>query len=52
MPVYAGMSGCCLAIATQEQDISAYAKCDVQLIEVAPEDGLIWSETCRASTEK
>ena len=39
-------SGCCMAIATQQPDvwyrhIPAYATCDVQLIKVAPEDGLI-----------
>ena len=41
-------SGC---IATQQPDlwfrrIPAYAKCDVQLIKVSPEDGLIQPETC------
>ena len=41
MPVYADTSGCCVAITTQEPDVSAYTKCDVQLIKVAPEDGLI-----------
>ena len=44
--VYAGTSGYCVAIATQQPDvwyrhIPAYTKCDVQLIKVAPEDGLI-----------
>ena len=29
--------------------VPAYTKCDVQLIKVAPDDGLIQSETCRAS---
>ena len=29
-----------------------YPKCDVQLIKVAPDDGLIQSETCRASNGK
>ena len=29
-----------------------YAKCDVQLIKVAPDDGLTESETCRASNGK
>ena len=28
-------------IATQQPDVSAYTKCDVQLIKVAPDDGLI-----------
>ena len=32
--------------------IPAYTKCDVQLIKVAPDDGLIQSKTCRASNEK
>ena len=32
--------------------VSAYTKCDVQLIKVAPDDGLIQSETCRASNRK
>ena len=36
----------------QQPDISAYTKFDVQLIKVAPEDGLIQSETCRASNGK
>ena len=31
---------------------TAYTKCDVQLIKVAPDDGLISSETCRASNGK
>ena len=44
--VYAGTcryhtSGCCAAIATQQPDVSAYTKCDVQLKKVAPVDGLI-----------
>ena len=30
----------------------AYTKCDVQLIKVAPDDGLIQAETCRASNGK
>ena len=40
--VYAGIcrSGCCVAVATQEPDVSAYTKCDLQLIKVAPDDGL------------
>ena len=32
--------------------IPAYTKCDVQLIKVAPDDGLIQSETCEASNGK
>ena len=44
--VYAGTSGCCVTIATQQPDVlyrhmPAYTKCDVQLIKVAPDDGLI-----------
>ena len=31
----------CVAIATQQPDVTAYTKCDVQLIKVAPDDGLI-----------
>ena len=34
-------SGCCVTIATQQPHVPAYTKCDVQLIKVAPEDGLI-----------
>ena len=33
--------GCCVAIATQQPDVSAYTKCDVQLKNVTPDDGLI-----------
>ena len=44
-------------IATQQPDvwyrhIPAYTKCDVQLIKVAPDDGLTESETCRVSNGK
>ena len=28
-------------LATQQPDVPAYTKCDVQLIKVAPDDGLI-----------
>ena len=42
----------CVATATQQPDVLAYTKCDVQLIMVAPDDGLIQSETCRASNGK
>ena len=31
----------CVAEATQQPDVTAYTKCDVQLIKVAPDDGLI-----------
>ena len=34
-------SGRCVAIATQQPDVSPYTKCDVQLIIVVPDDGLI-----------
>jgi hypothetical protein len=34
------MSGCCVAIATQQPDVSTYTKCDAQLIKIAPDDGL------------
>ena len=37
---------------TQQPDVPAYTKCDVQFIKVAPDDGLIWPETCRASNGK
>ena len=30
----------CVAIATQHSDVSTYTKCDVQLINVASDDGL------------
>ena len=50
-------SVCCVAIDTQQphvwyRHIPAYTKCDVQLMKVAPDDGLIQSETCRASNGK
>ena len=32
--------------------VPAYTKCDVQLIKVAPDDGLIQSEICRTSNRK
>ena len=41
-----------IRIATQQPDVLAYTKRDVQLIKVAPEDGLIRSKTCRASNRK
>ena len=37
---------------TARRMVPAYTKCDVQLIKVAPDDGLIYSETCRASSGK
>ena len=48
-------SGCCVAIATQQPDVPAYTdiyqmRCTAY--KVAPEDGLIQSETCRAFNEK
>ena len=44
--VYADTCVCCVAIAAQQthvwyRHIPAYTKCDVQFIEVAPDDGLI-----------
>ena len=45
-------SGCCVAIAKQQPDVLTYIKCDVQLIKVAPGDGLIQSQTCRAPNGK
>ena len=41
-----------LAIATQQPDVPAYTKCDVQLVKVAPDDGLIQSETYGAFNGK
>ena len=35
------MSDFCLTTATQQPDVPAYTKCDVQLIKAAPDDGLI-----------
>ena len=52
MPVYAETPVCCVAIATQQTGVSAFTKCDAQLTKVAPEDGIIQSETCRASNGK
>ena len=48
-------SGCCAAIATQQPDVPAYTgiyqiRCTAY--KVAPDDGLIQSETCRASHRK
>ena len=37
---------------TDRRMVPAYTKCDVQLIKVAPDDGLTESETCRASNGK
>ena len=33
-------SGCCVATATQQPDAPAYTNCDIQLQNVAPDDGL------------
>ena len=44
MPVYADT--------TATRMVPAYTICDAQLIKVAPDDGLIQSETCRASNGK
>ena len=48
-------SGCCVAITTQQPDLLAYTgiyqmRCTAY--EVAPDDGLIYYETCRASNGK
>ena len=48
-------SGCCMAIATQQPDLSTYTgiyqmRCTAY--KVAPDDGLKQSETCRASNKK
>ena len=48
-------SGCCVAITTKQPDVSAYTdiyqmRCTAY--KVAPDDGLIQSETCRASNRK
>ena len=53
--VYADTSGCCVAIATQQPDVPACTsiyqmRCTAY--KVAPDDGLIQSETCRASNGK
>ena len=53
--VYAGTSGCCVPIATQQPHVSAYTgiyqlRCTAY--KVAPEDGIIQSETCRAFNGK
>ena len=37
---------------TATRMVPAYTECDVQLIKVAPDDGLIQSETCRTSNRK
>ena len=47
--------GCCVAIAIQQPHVSAYTgiyqiRCTAH--KVAPDDGLIQSETCRASNGK
>ena len=39
-------------IATQQPDVSAYTKYDIQLIKVAPDEVLKYSETRRASNGK
>ena len=46
---------CCVAgysHTTARRTVPAYTKCDVQLIKVAPDDGLIHSETRRVSDGK
>ena len=37
---------------TARRMVPSYTKCDVQPIKVAPEDGIIQSETCRAFNGK
>ena len=49
------MSGCCVAVAAQEPDVSAYTgiyQMRCMAYKVAPDDGLTQSETCRASNRK
>ena len=41
-----------ISLATARRTVPACTKCDVQLIKVAPDCGLIQSETCRASNGK
>ena len=54
--VYADTSGCCVAIVTQQPDVSAYTGIyqmrRTAYKKIAPEDELIQSETCRAYIEK
>ena len=50
MPVYADTSG--YSHTTARRMVPAYTKCDVQLIKVAPDDGLTEFETCRASNRE
>ena len=42
----------CVAPYSSQTMVPAYTKCDIQFIKVAPDDGLIQSETCGASNEK
>jgi hypothetical protein len=47
-------SGCCVAIATQQPDVSAYTgiyQMSCTAYKSCPDDGLIQSETCRAYIE-
>ena len=47
--------GCCVAIVTQQPDVSTYTgiyQMRRTAYKVAPDDGLIQSETCRASNGK
>ena len=55
--VYAGICRyvwllCGYSHITARPMVPSYTKCDVQLINVVPEDGLIKSETCRGSNRK
>ena len=50
MPIRLAVGG--YSHTTARRMVPTYAKCDVELIKVAPEDGLIQSETCTASNRK
>ena len=53
--VYAGTTGCCVAIATQQPVVSACIgiyQMPCTAYKVAPDDGLTQSEACRASNRK
>ena len=52
MSVYADTSGCCVSIATQQPDVWYRHIPVCTAYKVAPDDGLIYSETCRASNRK
>ena len=55
MAVYTDTSGCRVAVAIQQPDVSVYTaiyQMRSTTYKVAPDDGLIQSETCRASNRK